>query len=291
MNFTSKEPITRGFSVDKKYCVTDESGKRYFLRLSDISQHDSKLFEFNMMKKLANLGVPMCMPLEFGICDEGVYSIQSWIEGNDAKDVLSELTEAGQYALGLKAGQIQRTIHSIKAPEAYPDWEIIFNQKIDKKLENYAKCPLKCENDHIFIEYITANRHLLRNRPRVYQHGDYHSGNMMIDKNGKLYIIDFNREDYGDPWEDIKSIFWDSPNFPAFARGRIDGYFEGNIPDGFWPSLKLYQFCSAITSIPWALGALARGIPGQDRVMLNKAKEILSWYEDSESPVPRWYNG
>ena len=35
-----------------------------------------------MMKKVALQNVPMCLPIEFGICDEGVYSIQSWIEGS-----------------------------------------------------------------------------------------------------------------------------------------------------------------------------------------------------------------
>ena len=34
-----------------------------------------------MMKQVASFGVPMCQPIEFGTCDEGVYSIQSWIDG------------------------------------------------------------------------------------------------------------------------------------------------------------------------------------------------------------------
>ena len=28
MNFVTKEPINNGWSSDKKYCVTDENGKR-----------------------------------------------------------------------------------------------------------------------------------------------------------------------------------------------------------------------------------------------------------------------
>ena len=34
------------------------------------------------------------------------------------------------------------------------------------------------------FKYIAENRHLLKNRPQSYQHGDYHIGNMMIDSNG-----------------------------------------------------------------------------------------------------------
>ena len=38
MNFVTKEPINKGWSSDKKYCVTDENGTRYLLRVSDVAQ-------------------------------------------------------------------------------------------------------------------------------------------------------------------------------------------------------------------------------------------------------------
>ena len=59
MNFVTKEPINKGWSSDKKYCVTDENGTRYLLRVSDIAQHDTKQSEFNMMKQVASFGVSM----------------------------------------------------------------------------------------------------------------------------------------------------------------------------------------------------------------------------------------
>lgn len=79
MNFVTKEPINKGWSKDKKYCVTDENGNRYLLRVSDIAEYDKKQSEFNMMKQVSALGVPMCQPIKFGVCDEGVYSIQSML--------------------------------------------------------------------------------------------------------------------------------------------------------------------------------------------------------------------
>lgn len=51
ISFVTKEPINEGWSSDKKYCVTDEDGARYLLRVSDIAQYDAKQYEFNMMKK------------------------------------------------------------------------------------------------------------------------------------------------------------------------------------------------------------------------------------------------
>ena len=103
MNFVTKEPINKGWSSDKKYCVTDENGTRYLLRVSDIAQHDTKQSEFNMMKQVASFGVPMCQPIEFGTCEDGVYSIQSWIDGEDAEQVMSGYSDTEQYVYGLEA--------------------------------------------------------------------------------------------------------------------------------------------------------------------------------------------
>ena len=48
---------------------------------------------------------------------------------------------------------------------------------------------------------------MLANRPQSFQHGDYHIGNMMIENN-KIVIIDFDRYDFGDPWEEFNRIVW-----------------------------------------------------------------------------------
>ncbi len=285
MQFITKEPIHKGWSGDKKYCVTDEKGNRYLLRVSDIGEHDTKQAEFNMMKQVADLGVPMCLPVEFGVCGDGVYSIQSWIDGEDAEEVISTLSDAKQYAYGLEAGQILRKIHSIPAPGTQEDWEIFFNRKMDHKIKKYAECPLKYENGQAFIDYIGANRYLLKNRPQVYQHGDYHIGNMMIDRDGQLNIIDFNRSDFGDPWEEFNRIVWCAQKAPLFAAGMVNGYFDNAVPLEFWKLLALYISSNTLSSLYWA-------IPfgeGEIATMRNQAKEVLSWYDNMQNPVPSWY--
>ena len=287
MNFVTKEPINKGWSSDKKYCVTDENGTRYLLRVSDIAQHDTKQSEFNMMKQVASFGVPMCQPIEFGTCEDGVYSVQSWIDGEDAEQVMSGYSDTEQYVYGLEAGRILRKIHSIPAPATQEDWEIRFNRKMDYKIKKYGECPIKYENGQAFIDYINENRHLLKDRPQVYQHGDYHIGNMMIDRNGQLHIIDFNRNDYGDPWEEFNRIVWCAQKAPLFASGMVNGYFDNNVPMEFWRLLALYISSNTLSSVYWAIPF------GQDEVntMLNQAKEVLSWYDNMRNPVPTWYKG
>ena len=285
MNFITKFPINKGWSSDKKYCVTDKNGTRYLLRVSDIAEYDKKQSEFNMMKQVSAIGVPMCQPIEFGVCDEGVYSIQSWIDGEDAEEVISTLSDTEQYVYGLEAGRILRKIHSIPAPATQEDWEIRFNRKMDYKIKKYTECPLKYENGQAFIDYINENRYLLKNRPQTYQHGDYHIGNMMFGRDGKLYIIDFNRNDYGDPWEEFNRIVWCAQKAPLFASGMVNGYFDREVPLEFWKQLALYISSNTLSSLYWA-------IPfgeGEIETMCNQAKEVLSWYDNMKNPIPTWY--
>ena len=87
------------------------------LRVSPIEQYDRKKSEYELMSQVATLGVPMCKPLEFGTSDEGVYSIQTWIDGVDVEENVHNLTCEEQYSYGFEAGRILKEIHKIPAPK------------------------------------------------------------------------------------------------------------------------------------------------------------------------------
>ena len=151
----------------------------------------------------------------------------------------------------------------------------------------YRDCPLKYDNGggEAFIRVIEENRHLLANRPQTLQHGDYHIGNMMIGDDGRLYIIDFNRFDYGDPWEEFNRIVWCAQKAPVFAAGLVDGYFGGEVPEEFWRLLAMYISSNTLSSLPWAIPFGEKEIA----VMKNQANEILGWYDGMREIVPGWY--
>lgn len=284
-DFAEASAINKGWSGDQKYCVMDKNGQKFLLRISPAEQYDRKKAEYESMQRVAALNIPMCQPIEFGICDEGVYSLQSWIEGRDAEEVLTELSDKEVYDYGIEAGMILKEIHSIPAPENAEDWEVFFNRKMDRKIKMYNECPLKYENGEAFIEFIEANRHLLRNRPQTYQHGDYHVGNLMIDNNGRLVVIDFNRNDHGDPWEEFNRIVWCAQSAPLFATGMVDGYFDGQVPIEFWKLLALYIASNTLSSLPWAIPFGQKQI----KVMVDQANDVLDWYDGMKNPVPKWY--
>ncbi len=144
-------------------------------------------------------------------------------------------------------------------------------EKLMTKSKNTKECPVQYENGQIFIDYLNANRKLLKDRPQVFQHGDYHIGNFMIGEDCKIYIIDFDRFDIGDPWEEFNRIVWSAQVSPSFASGMIDGYFDGKVPELFWKLLAIYILNNIVGALSWAVPYGAEEIS----VMQNQAKEIF----------------
>lgn len=287
LGFERAEYIDKGWSVDDKYRVETSEGQTYFLRITPKEKSGNRIEKLRMQEKAAALGISMCKSLSFGECEEGVYSVQTWINGEDARDVLHMLPDVEQYLYGMEAGRILRKIHSLPAPEDLPDWAEYFNKKIDRKVEMCRACPIQFDGAEKMILFINENRYLLENRPQTFQHGDYHNGNMMLE-NGRLVIIDFDRSDFGDPWEEFNRITWCAQQSPFMATGMVNGYFEGEeIPEAFWKLLALYIYTNLLSSVAWAIPY------GQEEVdtMLNQAKEVMEWYENTERIVPSWYQG
>ncbi len=291
-DFQTLTPIDYGWSGDKKYRAVTSDGTPYFLRITSRERGDRFVKLFDLQKTVAATGIPMCRPVAMGECDAGIYAIHTWIDGVDAEPNIPKLPAEVQYRLGRDAGEYLTRIHSIPAPPDQPDWEPRFNAKIDRKIKMYADCPIHFEGDHHLLRYIEENRHLLRGRPQTFQHGDYHIGNMMltdVETDPKIVIIDFDRYDFGDPWEEFNRIVWCAQAAPVFATGLVDGYFDVDestaVPMEFWRLLALYISSNMLSSVPWA-------IPfgeGEIHTMLGQASDVLSWYDSMKNPVPTWY--
>ena len=285
MEFVSKTLIEKGWSADRKYRAVTAQGEIFLLRESPPEQLERKQGTFGMMQRTAELGIPMCRPVEFGACEGGVYIVETWVDGDDAEDALLRYSPAEQYAYGAEAGRILARIHSQPAPEDAVPWAERYGAKIDRKLKGYAECPLKYEDGERFVEYVTTHRHLITDRPQAVHHGDYHIGNMMIDRNGHLTIIDFDRYDHGDPWEEFNRIVWCIAVSHPFASGMVNAYFSDTVPEEFWQLLTLYITTNTLSSLPWA-------IPfgeGEIQTMRKQAKDVLAWYDNMTRTIPNWY--
>ncbi|TKH41526.1 phosphotransferase family protein [Paenibacillus terrae] len=282
------EEVHKGWSKDKKYDIKTKDNRELLLRVSDISQFEKKKWEFESVKKLDHLkGILMSRPLDFGICNHGesVYSLFTWIKGEDAEKMIPALNANDQYQLGVQAGEILRKMHDIPAEPNQVPWAEYYNAKINRYITNYIACGIPFRGADQALRFIEQNRHLLEDRPQTFQHGDYHVGNMVVSKSGELGIIDFNRLDYGDPWEEFNRITWCAGVSPLFASGRIHGYFNHHVPDLFFRLMALYIASNQLSSIHWAIPF------GQEEVddMVHRAELVLDAYDEFQTYIPKWY--
>jgi len=212
----------------------------------------------------------------------------AWVDGDDAEKALPLLPKTKQYELGLSAGEVLRKIHSIPAPETCEDWEARYNRKTNRCVASYKKCRelgQTAPNDAHFLAYVEGNRHLLKNRPQCYLHGDYHVGNMIITPNEELSIIDWGRDDFGDPWEVHDKIIFSARTSPHFATGQLHGYFCGKPPEKFFKLMAFYISSNRLGSVGWAQSYGAE----QVNFVRQQNDEILRWYDNMQTIIPAWY--
>lgn len=281
------EPLLKGWSEDKKFYIEDYSGERFLLRLSDISKYEGKRLDFEYMKKIANLGISMTRPIDFGTCAEGqmVYILLTWLDGEDGEIALPKLDEKTQYQLGRKAGEILRKIHSIPAEATVEDWAERYKRKIQKRIQIYNSCPIRLDNDNAFISFLEENMIYLEGRPQTFQHGDFHLGNLIVCNGTEIGVIDFNRADFGDPWEEFNRCTFSWKVSVPFIVGQIHGYFNDAVPDEFFRLMALYFALNTISSIPWAIPF------GESEIeyMLSNAKAVFEYYNGFKTYIPTWY--
>lgn len=285
MDIFAAEPIKKGFSGDEKYRVTTGDGKRFLLRIGDPAGLWRKQEEYRHMQNACDLGVAMAKPLGSFLLNEKLFTLYTWCEGEDCEKILPYLSEKEQYALGEVTGQYLRSIHTLPSPLDQENWESRFNRKIDEKIRSYRRCGIMIPGAQYFIEYLEANRALLTGRPQCFQHGDYHTGNMVMDKENRIHILDFDRFDFGDPYEEFNRIVWSAALSPAFATGQLEGYFLGRPPDDFFKLLALYISSNTLSSFPWAVTFGH----GEVAIMKKQAEEVLQWFDNMSQSVPKWY--
>jgi len=166
-SFRIIQPIAKGWSDDKKYFIENKDGRRMLLRVSGIKEFDRKKAEYGMMERVNPIGVLTPEPLGFGLCNnnKNVYSLSGWLEGEDAVNVLPRISETEQHALGMKAGEVLRRIHTLPAPEDAEPWGDWFFRKVQGRIDFYHTNPIKSENGGIVVRYLQDNRHLIDGRP------------------------------------------------------------------------------------------------------------------------------
>lgn len=281
-------PVEEGWSGDEKFYIETADGDKQLLRLSKIARYERRKRDYEMHRSLLGTELPVSKPIAQGICNGGktVYTLLTWIEGEDAEKVIPRLPRERQYVLGFDAGEILRTIHEAPVPETDMVWQAHFGAKIERCIRSYEDCKIQIRNASRIRDYIDANRHLMEDRPIVMHHGDYHIGNMVVKEDGELGVIDFDRMSFGDPWEEFNRIPWCAHSSSHFATGRIDGYFGGEAPpEEFFKLLALYIGTYQFGGMAWA----AQQGDKEVQTLLEQSEELLRDYDSYSTHFPKWY--
>ena len=278
--------VEAGWSSDVKYYVLDAHNREYMLRLSDISQDQSKRIEFERIQNFNTLDFEMSRAVEFGTCNAGsmVYMLLTWVAGESLESSLKVLSEQKQYELGIKAGKILKAIHDLPTIEVVD--VLAKKEKMLEKLARYERCGYRVEQDDKIINYIKSHLDDLNDLKAVMNHGDYHVGNLFLTSDFEVGVIDFNRMQVSDHVEDFYKVqsFNVEVSIP-FSIGQIHGYFQGNPSEEFWKVLALYNAYAALNSITWATKFGQEEIEG----MIRRCRQTMKDYDSFTQVVPRWY--
>lgn len=278
----SMHRITKGWSLDEKYLLTMGEAQ-FLLRTSTkktLAQQEEEYQWISAIPVEKGIG----KPLQYGLYDqEKTYILYQYLKGEDFLSVLPSLTQELQYDLGLQAGDLLSKIHQVEGKRKEED-ALAYGRRIARKIKKFHEYGLEDPALVQAMDYVHKHKHLIKDRPKVLHHGDFHVGNMIVHEQ-KLFVVDFNRYDFGDPYEEFDRITLNSDYSSDFTRGLLHGYFKGVPPLSFWHLLKIYRYVNAIGSIPWALEYSLESLPFVEDMV----KKTLEDYEDLESPLPKWY--
>jgi len=281
------EGISKGWSTDCKYLVKTADSVLFLLRISDGKKYAAKKREYEMIRKYSKLGFPMSMPVDFGICNggENVYMLLTWVWGRDLEEVLSGLPEQEQYELGREAGRILKKIHSVEVAACDQPKETKKAKKLSQ-LSRYEESQVRIDGDETAIKYVRENIDRIWKTKPVYLHGDYHPGNLIYQNDGSIGVIDFNRWEVGDPYEEFYKLesFGIEQSIP-YCVGQIDAYFDDNIPEDFWAVNAIYVAHASLSSIKWAEKFGQKDVDA----MVKRCRRAFDDYDDFKVCVPRWY--
>ncbi|MDT2782732.1 aminoglycoside phosphotransferase family protein [Vagococcus fluvialis] len=245
--------IDLGWSQDKKYLVT-KNQTSYILRLFKSDKLTEKQAEFNFIKECHDI-IPCSKPIECGkVSDSSAYGyiLLSYVEGETLEETIETFSTQKQYDLGLRAGKILKKIHELPISNDINQEDILSNlfYKKERQLNQYIEGNYQLPHEDEVISYVKNRLETIKTQKIVKQHGDFHPGNLILTPQNNIVVIDFNRWDLGDPFEEfLKISLFTVETSPVFALGQIEGYFNNQIPDIFWEQLKFYSLHTSLFSI------------------------------------------
>lgn len=276
-----EQEIFSGYSFDQLLLVIKDSSKYLLRKLNrSASSIEDELTLMNLCTQ-ANLPTPTIRITHISVA--GVWVLQDYIDGENGEEGIFSYSSQMQYSIGTQAGQICRDIHRLPLGHRfkYPSEQ---QNKMIRHVE--AIKPLLANEPFLSTctDYILSSIHRLDYRPCVFQHGDYHLANMILHK-GKCSVIDFNRCDIGDPYEEfVRAFYFSRDKSIPFVLGQLYGYFGAAIPEDFFPILKVYLADACLSAILWSMKHYPENVDEMKRFN----SQIQQDFDDFKKDEPTW---
>jgi len=285
-DWDSIEQINYGWSEDNKYIIKSGS-KKFVLRVSDISYYQKKKSEFDFMKTLHESFQSMSTPIAFGTFDNEnyVYILVDYIEGIQVEQMIPRIGKDKQYALGYKAGRYLKQIHEALGFVEDYSFKDQYTSKINQRISEFRNLHIENKQIEDLIQFVQEHLYVLDGCKSVYHHGDFHVGNLITNDDLDLFVIDFNRIKKGDPLYEFNRILISSQFSTSFAKGQIDGYFEGYPTIEDFVKIKFFIASVQIGTLAWAMKY------GDDDVSFayRSLEHFFNSYDDLKRDIPSWY--
>lgn len=281
--------FNEGYSIDEKYLLQNYKGDKFILRLSDIDNYPKKKLEEKIIKKCKTENENDFSDFSYiGTIKnyKKMYTILRWIEGIPLLNLLGELEESKKYYLGIEIGKKLRNIHNINVD--YKDINLKIKEKILAVIQRYKECDCEIKEEDIIINYILKNIDNIDYYSKIsYLHGDFHIFNFLYTKENRTSVIDFERCHVGYYCEDFYATeFYDRNYSTSFSVGKIDGYFNSDVPEQFWNDFSFFCAIGALDAIVWANNIGVKEVEEHK----NSIEVMLYDFDSFKETKPKWYN-
>ena len=92
--FSKIEKLSHGWSNDQKYYISTKDNNEYILRVSDASLYEKRKRQFEYLKELEKLDLPIPKPIDVGyLNDNEIYMLLTYIKGIPAEEYVKKATD------------------------------------------------------------------------------------------------------------------------------------------------------------------------------------------------------
>ena len=241
-DFVDINPVEESYSSDVLILI-DKNNNKYVLKIP--FNNEKVIRESEIIKTINNkLPVPEIIKAD----SEKGFLLLSYIEG---KPIAGEISDQ----LAFDCGKLLAELHCIPMElfnDSHDNWWAFINERFYV----WAEVCKKILDKNLFEKCVDYYENIKTNLPKpdgpCLTHFDYRPGNILVDKNKIVGLIDFESSRGGSADMDfvkMKLYMWDK--FPSTKIFFLDGYLSVRKLPPINATLDLYEFYNAFGGIAW----------------------------------------